>query len=157
MLVEERGEQLRRVERLQQVVRGGGKKARLRRVRLFRFGFRGFERAHRRLQFGRTVDHALFEHFLGLDKRVLSRFEVGDIRIGCHVTAVRQGLAADLDDLAVDKSALGAVGGPFPHVADAFGDFFVDIAGAQASCHGVVANQFLHRLADVNHAVGIIH
>ena len=139
MLVEQGGKQFRRIERLEQVVRGGGQKARLRRVGLFRFGFRGFKRAHRRFQFGRPVNDTLFQHFLCFDKRVLGRFEVGDIRVGRHVTAVRQGLAADFDDLAVDKSAFGPVGGTFPHVANALGDFFIDIASAQPSRHGVIA------------------
>ena len=106
VFVQQGGEQLGGVQRLQQVVRRGGQEPGLRRVGVLGFGLGLLQCGHGLLQFRGAVRHALLEQGLGLDEFAFDDLGVGDVRVGRYVAAAGHGLAADLDDLAVDEVAL---------------------------------------------------
>ena len=97
----ERGRvEARGIERLQDVVRGGGEEARLGDVRLVGFRLRASERLVEARQLLGSLAHALFQRLVRAPARLLRENGVGDVRVGGDVAAVGQEVRADLDDLA---------------------------------------------------------
>ena len=99
------GEQLRRVQRLQQVVADRGQEAALGIVRMFGLALGRFQ------QCGALGD-ALLQRLVGFQQLRFGVLEVGDVVVAGDVAAAGQRLAAHLDDLAVAAHALedGVVG-----------------------------------------------
>ena len=106
LLAQRRGEQARGVERLQQIVRGGGEEARLARIRRFGFALGGFLRDQRFAQFARALRDALFEVFVRFAQRQFGALVVGDVAEGGEIAAAGQRSAARFDEASV---------GPFAH------------------------------------------
>ena len=134
-------EQVRRVQRLRQVVADRGQESRLAAVGAFGFGLGA---GQLRGAFG----HALFQGFGDRLEFGLAAPEVGDVGEGGDESAAGHRIAADFDHH-VAKVALGDVGRARTHVPQALGDlaFWRTVAGQAAA--DVVRHQFGHRHADL--------
>ncbi len=157
MLVQQRGEQLRGVEGLQQIVGSCCQEARLGRIGIFGIGLGLLQCRHGSFQFGGAVRHALLEHGLRFDEFAFDHLGVRDIRVGRYVAAAGHGLTADLDDLAVDEVALVPVRGAGTDVLDALLDLRFDARGPEAALLAVVPDQVDDRFPDVDHAGRVVH
>ena len=157
MLDEQRSEQLRRIKRLEQVMGRGREEACLRRISILGLGFCLAQRVHRRFELRGAIRDTLLEHFLRLDEHVLGTLEIGDVRVGRDESAIGHRLTTNLDDLAVDKTALVSVGSAFPQVFHSLGHGLFDVTVAKSPQFCVEADQILDRFANVDHAVRVIH
>ena len=80
----------RGIERLQDVVRGGGEEARLGNVRLVRVRLRASEGLVEARQLLGSLAHALFQRLVRAPARLLRENGVGDVRVGRDVAAIGQ-------------------------------------------------------------------
>ena len=99
-LDERGGVEAGRVERLQDVVAGGGEEARLRDVGLVGLGLGGGERRVEARQLLGALADALLEQLVGALARLLGRHRLGHVRVGGDEAAVGQLVGADLDHAA---------------------------------------------------------
>ena len=96
------GEQVRGMQRLQEVVPDRREEAALGIVGVFGFALGGFEQ-------GGALDHALLQGLVAALELCLGLAERGDVGEGGHEAAAGHRIAADLDDAAIGEHALGQV------------------------------------------------
>ncbi|GAO25386.1 hypothetical protein ALISP_5206 [Alicycliphilus sp. B1] len=136
MAAQQRGEHARGVQRLQQVVHGGGDEAGLVAVGLLGLAAGG-------VQVARAVGHAPLQRIGQRAQLARGVLVAGDVGIARDEAALGQRVAADLQHRAVVLGALVQVGRSAAQVRQAPLDGFVHRAGAQQAAAGVVAQQRL--------------
>ena len=143
------GEQLRGVQRLQQVVADRRQEVGLGLVGALR-GFAGTG------QLPGALGHALFQGLVGALELALGGAEGGDVGEGGHVAAAGHRVAADLDGATVGQPTLGQVRRTRAHVFQTAPATRLDIAFADQAGGNVVAHQVEHRTSHLEQAVRVV-
>ena len=145
------GVEPRRVERLQDVVAGGGEEARLGKVRLLRRGLGAGEFAVEPFELGGALAHAALQPLVGCGEVFFGQRRLGDVGVGGDDAAVGQARRADLqhperrmepeaDRLLVIEQAL-----------EPLGDEIVGAPWAVGAARGVEADDLVEADADPHH------
>src|SRR3984885_1299744 len=138
----------RRIERLQNVVAGGGDESRFGDVGFVGFGLGAFGLRVEAREFAGALAHAAFQRRIGAFQRLRRLHAWGDVGEGRHQAAVGHAVRAHFDHQATfgkafeERLAFGRISG------DALGDEAVDVFGVALAVPGDVAQNLAERDAD---------
>ncbi len=143
------GEQAGRIERLQQIVAGGGDEAGLGLVGCLGGELGDLLGSQRGGELTRALDHPLFQPLGGLAQFVFNALVVGDVGEGHQIPTARQRRTAALDHPPIRPFTQEHVRPALPQMPDPALHEVVDLARAEQPALGVESDQAVDRATDV--------